>query len=65
MDKEMLEYIMKKQGVKPAALCEKIGISRTAFYRKMNGKSEFTHSELVKLIDVLNIADPMAIFFAK
>lgn len=65
MDKALLEYEMKKKGVSVDELCKKIGISRSAFYRKCNGKSEFTQSEIQAIIDFLSLNSPMAIFFAK
>ena len=64
MDKNLLVYEMKKQGVSPAQLCAKLDISRSTFYRKCNGESEFTLSEIKQIVSVLNIASPMAIFFA-
>lgn len=65
MDKALLEYEMKKKGVSVDELCKKIGISRSAFYRKCNGTSEFTQSEIQAIIDCLGLESPVAIFFAK
>lgn len=64
MDKVLLEYEMKKKGISVEELCKQIGISRSAFYRKCNGKSEFTQSEIKSIVECLNLASPMAIFFA-
>lgn len=63
MDKELLEYKMKKKGVTIKDMCEKLGISRSAFYRKCNGISEFTQSEIQLIVDYLNLESPMGIFF--
>lgn len=63
MDKARLEYEMKKKAVSAADMCEKLGISRSAFYRKCNGISEFTLSEIQKIIDILDLETPMEIFF--
>ena len=65
MDKVLLEYEMKKKGISVEELCKQIGISRSAFYRKCNGKSEFTQSEIKAIVECLNLASPMAIFFAQ
>lgn len=65
MDKDLLEYERKKAGISVNELCEKIGISRSTFYKKCNGKSEFTQSEIQAIVDCLGLDSPMAIFFAK
>ncbi len=65
MDKDLLEYEMKKKGYSVDDLCKKIGISRSAFYRKCNGKSEFTQSEIQTIVNCLNLGTPMAIFFTE
>lgn len=65
MDKARLEYEMKKKAVSVADMCEKLGISRSAFYRKCNGISEFTLSEIQKIVDILGLESPMDIFFPK
>lgn len=63
MDKALLEYEMKKNKVSIGEMCDKLGISRSAFYRKCNGKSEFTQSEIQTIVDVLRLESPMGIFF--
>ena len=65
MDKFLLEYEMKKNGFSVERLCKKIGISRSAFYKKCNGKSDFTQSEIQAIVDLLHLESPVAIFFAK
>jgi ACT domain-containing protein len=65
MDKALLQYEMSKNGISIGELCEKINISRSAFYRKCNGKSEFTQSEIQAIVDLLHLESPVAIFFAK
>lgn len=64
MDNALLEYEMKKKGVTNADLCRELGISRSALYRKRNGKSEFTQGEIQKIVDVLKLDSPMGIFFS-
>lgn len=63
MDKLKLEYEMKSRGVSVDDLCEAIKISRSAYYRKVNGKSEFTQGEIQAIVDYLGLASPMGIFF--
>lgn len=65
MDNALLEYEMKKKGVTNADLCRELGISRSALYRKRNGKSEFTQGEIQKIVDVLKLDSPMGIFFSE
>lgn len=65
MDKALLRYEMSKNEITIYELCEKIGMSRSAFYRKCNGKSDFTQSEIQAIVDILHLESPVAIFFAK
>ena len=65
MDRLKLEYEMKSRGVNVDDLCEAVGISRSAYYRKMSGKSEFTRAEIEKIIDCLGLKSPMGIFFSE
>lgn len=64
MDKALLEYEMNKRGVSIGEMCAVLGISRSAFYRKCNGKSEFTQSEIQTIVDYLKLDSPMGIFFS-
>jgi ACT domain-containing protein len=54
---------MKVNGKSISDMCEMLGISRSAFYRKCNGKSEFTQSEIQKIVIYLNLESPVDIFF--
>lgn len=65
MDKALLEYEMKKRGVTNADMRNALGMSRSAFYRKCNGQSEFTQSEIQKIVDLLNLETPVGIFFTR
>ena len=58
MDKALLEYWMDKRGKTIADMCSMLGISRSAFYRKCHGISEFTLIEIQRIIDYLNLAFP-------
>ena len=63
MDKFRLEYEMKKKGVSIKDMCDVLGISRSAFYRKMNEKSQFTKRQIEIIVDFLDLGSPMGIFF--
>lgn len=63
MNKALLEFEMRKRGKNIGDMCSMLGISRSAFYRKCNGISEFTLSEIQKTVDYLNLDSPVEIFF--
>ena len=63
MDREELEHARKKAGVSREDLCQYLGISVTTYYRKCNGKSEFTLTEIKKIVELLKLDSPVAIFF--
>lgn len=65
MDKNKLHYEMARAGIAIQEMCEKLGMSRSAFYRKCNGITEFTQSEIQKIVDILQLDSPMGIFFAE
>lgn len=65
MNKALLEYKMKLSGKNISDMCAMLEISRSAFYRKCNGKSEFTQSEISKIVKYLNLDSPVEIFFAQ
>ena len=55
MDCVLLDFHMKKNGYSISAMCEALDLSRSAFYRKCRGKSEFTQNEISKIISLLNL----------
>ena len=63
MDQLRLKYEIKRKGYSIDDFCNALGINRTTFYRKVNGSSEFTQSEIKKAIDFLSLESPMSIFF--
>lgn len=63
MNKNRLEYEMKSKGVTMEQLCVELNISRSAFYRKRNGISQFTQEEIQHIVDFLKLDSPMGIFF--
>ena len=65
MNKQKLLDAMETQGVSIQDMCAKLNMSRSAFYRKSNGISEFTQSEIQKIVDILKLESPMGIFFAE
>ena len=65
MNKAMLEYEMKLRGISKKKMCQMLGISRSAFYRKCNGASEFTQGEIQDIVDILELKTPVGIFFAE
>lgn len=66
MNKNRLDYEMKERGVSVEALCAAVKISRSAYYRKCNGKTEFTLAEMRAIIKFLSLEPHVsnAIFFA-
>ena len=64
MNKTLLEEKMKEKRKSIPDMCRMLGISRSAFYRKRNGISEFTQSEILKIVEFLELDSPMDIFFA-
>lgn len=63
MDRYRLEYEMKCRGVTIDKLCKDLNMSRSAFYRKSRGISEFTHKEIQSIVDYLGLGSPMGVFF--
>ena len=63
INKHKLEYHRKIKELSVEELSKKIGISPTAYYRKINGKSEFNRAEIEKLIKELDLNEPLNIFF--
>lgn len=63
MDKDLLYYHMSKKGINCQTMCNKLGMSRSAFHRKCTGVSEFTQSEIQKIVEILELDSPMGIFF--
>ena len=64
MNAALLEYEIKRKGMTITEMCEFLGIDRSTFWKKCNGKSEFRQSEIQQIIKRLDISDPTPIFFA-
>jgi predicted transcriptional regulator len=65
LDKKKLEDAMDKKKIRKSQMCELLGISRSAFFRKCNGTSEFTLSEIQQMVEILGLESPIGIFFAE
>ncbi len=65
MNKVLLRCEMVKKGYSVEKMAASLGISRSAFWKKCNGISEFKQSEIKRMIDLLQPENPTAIFFAE
>lgn len=64
MDVIRLEYEIKKKGFNVEGFCKELGISKSAYYRKIKGTTEFTRSEIQRIVEILELNSPMGIFFS-
>ena len=62
-DKRQLQAQMLIKDVTSKQLSEALQIDLSTFYRRLND-GNFSRNEIATLIDVLEIEDPMKIFFA-
>lgn len=53
-----------EHGLSQAKVAQLLGISTNSLNSKLNGKVEFTICEATNLIEILNISDPIDVFFA-
>lgn len=65
MNKNAMLEKMKEQGISITQMYGELNISRSAFYRKCNGKSEFTLKEITQIMNILGVEDPCEIFFSR
>ena len=63
MNKQKLYALMKEKGISITEMCLALNMSRSAFYRKCNGLSDFTLKEIKQIMALLGIEDPNEIFF--
>ena len=56
LDKYRLEYEIKRRGLVKVDVQQAIGLSRTAFYRKCNGITDFTLSEVKAIAEFLGLS---------
>ena len=55
-DIELLKEKIKDSGMKITSIAEKTGILRETLYNRLNGKGEFTASEIISLSDILRLS---------
>ena len=67
MNRAELRGRIVAKGYSVDAFCEKIGMKRVTFDRRMSGRTEFTRDEIERIVTVLDISveDMYRIFFAK
>ena len=64
LDVSALKAEMVRKGYTQARLSEEIGISSRTFSNKLK-TGEFGNKEMEAIIDILDLKEPMSIFFAK
>lgn len=64
MNKALLRYEMDRHKISTERMAAELGISRSSFWKKCNGISEFKQSEIKTMIELLDLDDPAAVFFA-
>lgn len=64
MNKQALFNRMREQGLSITDMYRALNMSRSSFYRKCNGQSEFTLKEITRIMEILSVCDPNEIFFA-
>lgn len=58
VDIAILKDKMKESGMTTVAIAEKSGMDRVTLYNRLNGKGEFTASEIVGLTSTLRLSKP-------
>jgi len=66
-DLSLLKERIDDSGMTMVAVAKKAGIRRATLYNRLNGKGEFTASEIMGLMNTLNLSKPdrEKIFFSK
>lgn len=67
MNTQLLMSKIVLHGYNTKDFCEVLGISRSAFYRKMNGETEFVRAEINRMIYLLELTESeiSEIFFTR
>ena len=65
LNTNLLKAQMLLRNKKISDVAQELNISKSALYRKLNGKSDFTRREIYKLMNFLQIepTEAMSIFF--
>lgn len=64
IDTNALKGVIAAKGYSQRRIAQQLGITEKTFYAKMN-RGVFDSDEMQKMIDVLEIKNPIEIFFAK
>lgn len=62
---KLLKEVIDAKGIKMNFIAEKLNISRSALWKKINNKSPFNQYEIAELCKILAINNWKAIFFAE
>ena len=67
IDLVKLRKTIQESGLKISAISEQMSIARETLYNKLNGKTEFTVSEIIAISNILGLTKTQRdnIFFAK
>lgn len=67
VDTERLKQLVEESGLRKCYICEKLGITRSGYFKKETGKSDFTASEIKVLKGLLKLSnkDVADIFLAQ
>lgn len=65
MNKQALFNKMAEKRISIKEMYTALNMSRSAFYRKCNGISEFTLKEIKLIMSLLGVDDPNEIFFSR
>ncbi len=65
MDTNMLKAVLVRNGDNVTALADKMGLSQTALYRRINGETDFDYKEIKAIKDIYSLSPDEidAIFF--
>lgn len=63
MSFDKLKGKMAEQKVSQECLAKSLGITVQSLNAKLNGRSQFTLGEVIKITEVLSIKEPVDIFF--
>ena len=66
-DVKKLKMRVRDSGLKASFIAEKLNVSRSGWYRKLNGRSKFTAEQIQIMCDILHITslrEKEEIFFA-
>lgn len=65
MNKEYLDFVLKRYGITKQILMDQNDWSRSTYYRKMSGEVDWTIAEVNGLIELgVDIAEVIDIFFS-